>query len=68
VRANGYLIDDKFTDKHSFTITVKMWRKIEAEAARTGVRPRLRVSIAGLPKLCVMLEDDHIYEQGQLGR
>lgn len=68
MREHGYLVDDKYTDAGSFTIDRKMWQKIEQEAAMTppGLRPRLRISIRGLPKLCVMLEDDHIYEQGIL--
>jgi hypothetical protein len=68
VREHGYLVEDKFTDAASYTITADTWRKIEREAAMTppGLRPRMRISIKGLPKLCLMLEDDHIYEQGIL--
>lgn len=63
VRENGFLVDDKFTDAASYTITKKTWRKIEQEAAQTppGMRPRMRLTINGLPKLCVMLEDDYLY-------
>lgn len=68
VRENGFLVDDKFTDAERFTITKEMWRKIEREASMTppGLRPRLRITMPGLPKLCVMLEDDYLYFQGQV--
>lgn len=68
VREHGYLTEDKFTDAESYTLTKKEWRKIEREAAMTppGLRPRMRIAIAGLPRLCVMLEDDHLYREAQL--
>jgi hypothetical protein len=68
LRANGFLIDDKFTDDASFRITRDMWRKIEREAASTppGLRPSLRISIPGIPKLRVVLEDDLLYYLSQL--
>jgi len=60
-------VDDKFTDAKSFTITAKDWRKIEREAGMTppGLRPRLRITIEGLPKLCLLLEDDYLYLQAR---
>jgi hypothetical protein len=74
LRANGFLIEDKFTEVRngepakSFTITVDMWRKIEREAASTppGLRPSLRLSMPGIPKLRVVLEDDLLYYLSQL--
>jgi hypothetical protein len=56
-------VDDKFTDAKSFTITTELWKKIEWEAINTppGLRPRLRLTMPGIPKLCVMLEDDYLY-------
>lgn len=67
LRANGFLIDDKYTDDKSFRITVEMWRKIESEAGQTppGLRPSLRISLPGLPKLRVVLEDDLMYLMAQ---
>lgn len=61
-------MEDKYTLERggqpakSFTITDKLWLKIAAEAAMTppGLRPRMRITIPGIPKLCVMLEDDYI--------
>jgi hypothetical protein len=63
VRENGFLTEDKFTDNKSYSITQETWYKIEREAAMTppGLRPRMRLSIKGLPRLCVMLEDDYLY-------
>lgn len=67
LRANGFLIDDKYTDAASFTITRSMFRKIMQEAATTppGLRPSLRISIPGLPKLRVVIEDDLLYYMAQ---
>lgn len=69
LRAHGFLIDDKFTDAGSFRVTREMWQKIEREAAQTppGLRPSLRISIPGLPKLRVVLEDDLLYYLSQIG-
>lgn len=63
VRANGFLIDDKFTDSESFTITRKMIEKATSEALQTppGLRPQLRISIKGLPRLRLLTEDDYLF-------
>lgn len=62
VRANGFLIDDKFTDNKSFSITDRMVEKGMAEALQTppGLRPQWRITIPGIPKLRLMLEDDYL--------
>lgn len=67
VRTNGFLVEDKFTDAKSYTLKADDWRKIEQEAAMTppGLRPRMRITITGLPKLCVLLEDDYLYLQAR---
>jgi hypothetical protein len=67
VRENGFLVDDKFTDAKSFTITREMWLKITREAGMSppGLRPRLRLTLPGIPKLCVLLEDDYLYLQAR---
>ena len=59
---NGFLVDDKFTDAQSYSLTVKDWRKITAEASMTppGLRPRMRITLPDTPRLCVMLEDDYL--------
>lgn len=62
VRANGFLIDDKFTDAESFRVTRDMVMKTMSEALQTppGLRPQWRISIKGAPRLRVMLEDDYL--------
>jgi len=59
---NGFLVDDKFTDHKSYTLTVEQWRKISMEAAMTppGLRPRMRITLPDTPRLCVMLEEDYL--------
>lgn len=63
LRANGFLIDDKYTDEKSYRLTAETWQKITRESAQTppGLRPSLRIHIAGLPVLRVLLEDDLMY-------
>lgn len=63
VRANGFLIDDKFTDSDSFRITGKMVEKGLVEALQTppGLRPQWRISIPNVPRLRVIIEDDYLF-------
>lgn len=61
IRENGYLVDDKITDAGSYRVTREDWRKIEHEAAMSSLRPAMRITIAGLPPLRLMLEDDVLY-------
>lgn len=62
VRANGFLIDDKFTDAASFSVTRTMVEKGLAEALQTppGLRPQWRITIPGIPRLRLILEDDYL--------
>jgi len=67
VRENGFLVDDKFTDAKSYTLTTATWLKITREAGMTppGLRPRLRLTLPGIPKLCVLQEEDYLYLQAR---
>jgi hypothetical protein len=69
VRANGFLIEDRLTDNASYSITAKEWLKITQSALQTppGLRPQMRLTIAGLPRLRVMTEDDYLYMVAQIG-
>jgi hypothetical protein len=69
VRANGFLLDDKYTDDASFSLTAKDWRKITAEALQTppGLLPSMRISIKGAPKLRVFREEDALYLLAKAG-
>lgn len=62
VRANGFLIEDKFTDAARFTITREMLLKSISEALQTppGMRPQWRITIPGVPKVRLILEDDYL--------
>lgn len=67
LRANGFLIDDKFTDSDSFTIKKRDFLKLMKDAAQTppGLRPSLRISMPNLPTLRVVIEDDLQYHLAQ---
>lgn len=69
VRANGFLLDDKFTDDASFSLTAYDWRKITAEALQTppGLMPRMRISIKGAPRLSVIRDEDLLYILARAG-
>ena len=69
VRANGFLIDDKFTDSDSFRITRPMVEKGMVEALQTppGLRAQWRISIPGIPRLRVLLEDDYLFLVAKAG-
>lgn len=63
VRANGFLIDDKFTDDASFRLTAEALNKITREALQTppGLMPRLRISIKGTSRWSVIRDEDLLY-------
>lgn len=69
VRANGFLIEDKFTDSDSFRFQRSEWEKATVNALQTppGLRPQFRIHIKGLPKLRVLTEDDYLFLVGQAG-
>jgi hypothetical protein len=60
VRANGFLIDDKFTDKKSFSVTMTDWQKLTQEAFALSLLPSQRVTLPGV-KLRVFREEDALY-------
>lgn len=69
VRANGFLIDDKFTDASSYRLTADDWTKITREALQTppGMLPSMRISIKGAPRLRVFREEDALYLLAKAG-
>lgn len=62
VRTEMWLIEDKTTDKDSFTITRKILDKIEHEAMSTspGRLPQLRVTMPG-HRWRMIREEDYLY-------
>lgn len=70
VRANGFLIDDKITDDESYRLSAKTINKAVAEALQTppGLRPQLRITMKGAPKVRVLLEDDYLYLEARASR
>lgn len=54
-----YLIEDKITDKASYSLTLAVWRKIRLEAFRHQRTPMMRITISG-QVLCVLAEDDFL--------
>lgn len=64
IRANGFRIEDKFTDSASYTITVETLRKITREALQTppGLLPQMRITFAKHGQKWRMLrEEDYMY-------
>jgi hypothetical protein len=66
IRTHGYRIQDKTTDKETFSITRKEIDKLVYEALMTppGLLPQLRVTMPGY-KLRVMREEDYLYMQAR---
>lgn len=58
--ANGYLVEDKFTDADSYRIEGKVLRKTEGEALAAGMLPQWRITLPG-HKLRVLREEDYLY-------
>lgn len=58
--ANGYLVEDKFTDADSFRVEKKVLAKTEAEALASGKLPQWRISLPGF-RLRVLREEDYLY-------
>ena len=62
VVAKDWLIEDKITTKESFSVSMKIWRKIREQAFKCGQRkPLLRVSLDnGKTTLIVTTEYDFL--------
>jgi hypothetical protein len=67
IRSATWLIEDKFTDAKSYSLTEKDWAKIEAEALQSGRLPMMRITLPGY-KLRVMREEDCNYLQAQAAK
>ena len=71
--ANGYLVEDKFTEfyrgkpANSFRITTDMIRKTVNEALAARCLPMWRITLPGF-KLRVMREEDYLYLQARADR
>ena len=58
--ANGYLVEDKYTDADSFRIEKAMLAKTEKEALNAGMLPQWRISLPGY-RLRVYREEDALW-------
>lgn len=54
VRAGAFLVDCKYTDSKSYTLTADMWRKVSSWAANEGRVPAIAVSVRGEEKFVVV--------------
>ena len=45
IQSEIFLIEDKSTDKHSFSVTAKLWEKIWEEAIQDGRIPLLSIQL-----------------------
>lgn len=69
--ANGYLVEDKYTEHRggspavSFRVTAEMIQKTIREALAAGMLPMWRITIPGCPKLRIMREEDYLYLEAQ---
>jgi hypothetical protein len=57
VKTPRYLIEDKVTDKKSYTLTKALWQKIKIEAFNRQRIPMFRTTIQGTV-LCTVAEDE----------
>ena len=58
VRTTEFLIENKYTDKDSYKLELRTWRKIENEAIRDSVRvPLMQIDIQDLELVVLDLED-----------
>lgn len=64
IKAGFFLIEDKYTDAKSFTITDEMLKKINVQAVGEHRVWQLRITMPGW-KLRVMSESDYLYLQAQ---
>ena len=60
VKTDTYLIEDKVTDRASFSLKKALWHKIRTEAFNRQRVPMLRITVDGLT-LCVVAES-HLLE------
>jgi hypothetical protein len=67
IKAGFFLIEDKFTDAESFTITTDMLKKINVQAIGEHRVWQLRVTLPGY-KLRVLSEPDYLYLQAMAAR
>lgn len=68
-RANGAMIDDKFTDARSYRITLDGRQGFLAHiqnAILAGLLPEWRITLPGL-KLRIMREEDYLYLRAKAG-
>lgn len=63
VKAEHFLIEAKQTRGVRFSLTLALWRKIYAEATKTGKRPAMVIEMAGR-KVAVIDYDDFLAMQG----
>lgn len=65
IKAGLFLIEDKYTDNESFSITTKLLKKIAIEAMSEHRLWQLRITLPGY-KLRVLKEEDYLYLQAQV--
>lgn len=46
--ADGFLTEHKATERASYRLTLRTWRKIEGEARAEGLEPRMVLDVAGV--------------------
>lgn len=61
VITDRFLIEDKITDKSSFSVSKDIWQKIRAHALRHKRQPMIRITVEGKHTFCVLEEDELLY-------
>ena len=56
VKAESFLIESKFTEKKSFSVSGKLWEKINNEAIKNRRTPMLSIELAGVGIELVILD------------
>lgn len=58
IKTEIFLIEDKYTDGKSFSLTEKLWEKAKKEALLEGRRPAFRVTFASGLSFIIVDEPD----------
>lgn len=58
IKDDIFLMEDKYTDQKSFSITEKLWNKAKTEALKESRRPAFRVTFASGLSFIVVDEPD----------
>lgn len=56
-----FLIEDKVTEKPSFSVSETIWKKIRQQAFKHNKQPLIRITVEGNKTFCILEEDELLY-------